>query len=222
MCSDTKIKNRMLLRILVLVPVALSASSSTKPAGQISPHVQSSTRPSAEIESFDLDSMAYSTQALVEEDERIYRQKEALRKQEASLQTALHTARNILLSILLLIGVIVAATLTVRDASAASVAASAKPGSQCPLQPCFGRDEKLSQKSEKADECLEDAPVDWDKILTSSKYTCVFDPSRLSLDNLLALPPPTFKSKDEFGKAMAYFNLLNQFSANRQYINIAE
>lgn len=132
--------------------------------------------------------------------------------------TPVRAARNLLTSFFMLIAIVIAGTVTLRDI----LASHERPGRSCPLDFCIKRAKK--SKSDKnhrqEDECLSDAPVDWDKILLSSKFRCVFDPSSLSIGSLLALPPPTFKSKVDFVRAVNYLNRLN--AEGRDYTTISE
>lgn len=129
-------------------------------------------------------------------------------------------ARNLLISFILLIAIIFAGTVTIRDI----LTAHERPGRSCPLDPCLNRVKSsvVTHTSKYEDECLDDAPIDWDKILLSSKLTCVFDPSSLSIGNLLALPPPSFKSKVDFVSAVNYLNRLGFGGESRQYVTISE
>ena len=132
--------------------------------------------------------------------------------------TPVRAARNLLVSFFMLIAIIVAGTVTIRDI----LNASERPGRSCPLNPCYERVRSVTKsKSSRNEDCLADSPVDWDRILLSSKFSCVFDPTSLSIGNLLALPPPTFKSKVDFVSAVNYLSRLGS-GETRQYITISE
>lgn len=125
--------------------------------------------------------------------------------------------RNLLMSFLLLISVVVVGSLSVRDFNGAVN----RPSRECPLNPLMSK--FSNSKSGKKEEALTEAPVDWDKILLSSKYTCVFDPARLSIDSLLSTPPPTFRSKVDLVSATAnYLKLMNKLGNQYKYITIED
>ena len=198
----------VVIRVDISLCVSSSSPSSASASGEFAPGMLSDLSAALALESLVADT------------------KMSLRGQELGVvvnpapMTASRAARNLLMSIVLLIGVVIAATLTVRDAA---MAAESKPSRQCPLQPFVNRATPSKSSGAPNDDCLQDAPVDWDKILMSSKFTCVFDPSRLSIDNLLALPPPTFKSKTDFASAANYISFLNPLSnTSKQYVSLAE
>jgi hypothetical protein len=125
--------------------------------------------------------------------------------------------RNLLMSFLLLISVVVVGSLSVRDLNGAVN----RPSRECPLNPLMSR--FSNSKSGQKEEALAEASVDWDKILLSSKYTCVFDPARLSIDSLLSTPPPTFRSKVDLVSATAnYLKLMNKLGNQYKYITIED
>ena len=126
-------------------------------------------------------------------------------------------SRNLLTSVMLLIAVILVGTLSVRDLELEGV----RPERQCPLTPWVRS--VPSGKSDKAETSLDDHSLDWDRILLSSKYDIVFDPMRLKIDSLLALPPPTFKSKVDLASAtMNYIHLIQRIGNGRKYISVSE
>ena len=136
---------------------------------------------------------------------------------ESSVVASSPVPRNLLMSFLLLISVVVVGSLSVRDLNGAAN----RPSRECPLNPLMSK--FSNNKSEKDEAALAEAPVDWDKILLSSKYTCVFDPSRLSIDNLLSTPPPTFRSKVDLVSATAnYIKLMNKLGNQYKYITIED
>ena len=136
---------------------------------------------------------------------------------QSTVVTSSPVPRNLLMSFLLLISVVVVGSLSVRDLNGAAN----RPSRECPLNPLVSK--FSNNKSEKDEAALAEAPVDWDKILLSSKYTCVFDPSRLSIDSLLSTPPPTFRSKVDLVSATAnYIKLMNKLGNQYKYITIED
>jgi hypothetical protein len=133
------------------------------------------------------------------------------------LHSPMYIARNLITSIGLLFGVLLAASMTIREAATVT---DSKPGRECPLQVCFTSSSESDRGFIRMDEDEPDAFVDWDKILLTSKYECVLDPLSLSIYNLLVLPPPTFKSMA--GWPVTKQTLTNQLNAGRQYVNIGE
>jgi hypothetical protein len=125
---------------------------------------------------------------------------------------------NLLMSLLLLCVVIVAASLSIRDLESSPM----RPTRQCPLNPLFARASKNGKQHADSDP-LSDARVDWDKILLSRNFTCVFDPSSLSINSLLATPPPTFRSKVDLVTATAnYIKLMNRIGNEYTYVTLSD
>jgi hypothetical protein len=103
--------------------------------------------------------------------------------------------RGLVVSLLMLIVVAVAATVSVRP-----LQASEKTERRCPLEIIFP---SISTTEETPGDCknitnpVDDSPIDWDSlVLTSHKFKCVFDPKTVPIDRLLSTPPPTFIRKD--------------------------
>ena len=116
------------------------------------------------------------------------------------------------MSVLLLIAVVLAGTFTLRDIETDG----AKTSRQCPLALW------MSKKPEEREESLDEGQVDWDRILTSSKYDVVFDPSRVKIDSLLTSPPPTFRSRANLASAtMDYLNTMQRMGNPKRYISIS-
>lgn len=154
----------------------------------------------------------------------------AFRRQYASealstaKMTASHAARNLLVSVLLLIGIVVAASFTLRQ--------SVDPGKsyrQCPFVVYLPGYQDMSKQPEKSKfegdgveegkSLAEAVNVDWDKVGISNKFACIFDPSKLPIDNLMSLPPPSFKSKMDVGKE----HFQNIFTpTSNEYVSISE
>ena len=127
-------------------------------------------------------------------------------------------SRNLLLSFVLLIGVLVAGSLSVRDITSEKP----KQGRECPLNPWISKMTSTKCPSQKIDKSLEDYPGDWDKILTSAVYRPVLDPTVISVETLLALPPPTFKSKVDLATVGPYMSLVHRMRSSKQYITVSE
>lgn len=127
-------------------------------------------------------------------------------------------SRNLLLSFVLLFGVVLAGTLSVRDISSGKQQATR----ECPLNPWLGASVSGKCTSSKSDEPLEELPGDWDRVLTSFVYECVFDPVEISIKNLLTGPPPTFKSKADLATVGPYISLVNRMRSSKQYITLSE
>lgn len=134
--------------------------------------------------------------------------------------SASHAARNLLVSIVLLIGVLIAGSFTIRQS-----VDPGKPYRQCPFVaylPGMETSVPVSLKSKYEGDGIEEgkslaeAEIDWDTIVLSNKYACVFDPSELPIKSLFFAPPPSFKSKDEVDY------VFTPPAANKQYISISE
>ena len=132
-----------------------------------------------------------------------------------------HAARNLFVSIVLLIGIFVAGSFTIHQSIDRS-----KPSRQCPfvayipgLEPPKFAKSKYEGDGVEDGKSLAEAGFDWDMILISQKFACVFDPSGLPIGNLLCAPPPTFKSKADVG--IEHFR--NLFTpAEKRYVTISE
>lgn len=103
--------------------------------------------------------------------------------------------RGLVVSLLMLLVVAVAATVSVRPSAMAS-----KEERRCPLEIAFpslsvqASDEHVREPEPKLEY---DSPIDWDSmVLTSNKFKCVLDPNKVTIERLLSTPPPTFIRKD--------------------------
>jgi hypothetical protein len=168
-------------------------------------------------------SLDASLQALSSVEPHVREQKSSLRKsarvriEEPVAATAdARVSTNLVMSVLLLIAIVLAGTFSLRDLGDDGI----KRTRQCPLTPWITR--LSAKKCDDREESCDDGPVDWDRILTSSKYDVVFDPSRLKIDSLLTLPPPTFRSKTNLAtETMNYLNLMHRIGNLEKYISIS-
>ena len=103
--------------------------------------------------------------------------------------------RGLVVSLLMLIVVAVAATISIRPFQE-----SEKTGRRCPLEiifPSISNAEEVEGADKTKSKPIDDSPIDWDSlVLTSDKFKCVFDPKTVTIDRLLSTPPPTFIRKD--------------------------
>jgi len=108
--------------------------------------------------------------------------------------------RGLVVSLLMLLVVAVAATMSVRPSASAD-----KEGRRCPLEivfPSLSLATIGEQKVDKKPQLDFDAPIDWDSlVLTSDKFKCVLDPNSVTIERLLSTPPPTFIRKDGVSEA---------------------
>jgi hypothetical protein len=125
-------------------------------------------------------------------------------------------SRNFLISVVLLLLVAIGGTLRLRDATPDST----RSRRQCPLASWLG--EPANNTTTKLAQSLDDARVDWDRVMISSKYEILFDPSRLKIDSLLATPPPTFRRNVGLAAAtLDYLQLMSKVRTPRKYINLS-
>lgn len=103
--------------------------------------------------------------------------------------------RGLVVSLLMLLVVSVAATISVRP-----FVVEDKSGRRCPLEivfPSLSSANTGEHTSNQKTKVVEDSPIDWDSmVLTSDKFKCVLDPKTVTIERLLSTPPPTFIRKD--------------------------
>lgn len=103
-------------------------------------------------------------------------------------------ARGLVVSILMLVVIAVAATVSIRP-----LTVDTKSGRKCPLEiilPDFCRTAD-NEKPVEDQKIIDDYPIDWGTlVLASNKFKCVLDPKTVTIERLLSTPPPTFIRKD--------------------------